>query len=368
MTEWREQHERRPDAAVPKVAVAPGDRSADEASAIFATMVRDVFDAQPIDAEPPCGVALAAWHLGSAMIGTFSGPPTRFVRDAALVATSGLDQLLVQLYLEGGFNGLAGGARITVEAGDLCVFDLADTLETTSTRFANISLLVPREMLRRDLGDGALVHGLVIGKGAPLGAMLGDHLRSMVDNVDRLRGEEAVMAAAATLALVRGTLGAAVRSGKRTHRAVAQRAAPLRRAFDYIDANIHDPALDVDRIVQVLGCSRAALFRLFAGQGGVERYIRRRRLGGAARDLSDATRVRRIGDIAQRWGFGSDAAFSRAFRQSFGMSPRAARQHSLTSLLGTLGASDGDVEERFMTWLRTMRFGIETEPRKTEGV
>lgn len=350
---------------VPKVAVDAEERTAKETSEIFAAMVRDVFDAQPIDDEPPCGVSLAAWHLGTTMIGAFSGPPTRFVRDEALVAASGLDQFLVQLYLEGGFEGFADDKPMRVKAGELCVFDLAATLETASTRFSNISLLVPREDLRRDIVEGALVHGMVIDTRAPLGVMLGDHLRSIVRNIDALRGEEAAMAAGATLALVRGTLGTAVRNSHRAIRPAVHRAAPLRRAFDFIDAHIQDPSLDVDRITEALGCSRAALFRLFSGQGGVERYIRRRRLGGAARDLSDPTRVLRIGEIAKRWGFANDAAFSRAFRHAFGMSPRAARRHNLNSLLGNLGTSrgDSDVEERFMAWLRTLRFGNEKRRR-----
>lgn len=349
-------------AAVPKVAVDAADHSRGAAAAIFASMVRDVFEAEPLDAEPPCGATIAAWHLGTTMIGTFAGPPTRFSRDSALIASSGLDQLLVQLYVEGGFVGTAGEVPIRIEAGDLCVFDLADTIETRSSRFANISLLVPRETLRRDVEDASRLGGLVIPGGAAMGAMLADHLRSLVRNIDALRGEEATLAAGATMALVRATLGAAMRAGRSASPAKAHQAAPLRRAFDYIDAHIDDPALDVDSIAQALGCSRAALFRLFSAQGGVETYVRRRRLGGAARELADQTRVLRVGEIAGRWGFASDAAFSRAFRQAFGISPRAARQHHLTALLGHFGATGADaaVEERFMAWLRTLRFGNET--------
>jgi AraC-like DNA-binding protein len=65
---------------------------------------------------------------------------------------------------------------------------------------------------------------------------------------------------------------------------------------------------------------------MFEGLGGVSGYITERRLVRVSHDLSRPGADReRIGTIAERWGFGNDAAFSRTFRRRFGLSPREHR-------------------------------------------
>ncbi|MEU8246091.1 helix-turn-helix transcriptional regulator [Nonomuraea sp. NPDC048916] len=72
------------------------------------------------------------------------------------------------------------------------------------------------------------------------------------------------------------------------------------------------------------------LQKLFQSQGlTVAGWIRRRRLHGARRDLTDPL----LGDlpihaIATRWGFPSPAQFSRAFRAAHDLSPAAYRRHA----------------------------------------
>jgi AraC-like DNA-binding protein len=68
--------------------------------------------------------------------------------------------------------------------------------------------------------------------------------------------------------------------------------------------------------------SRATLYRVFEQLGGVRRYIQQRRLKGAYQRLTDPVHAsERIGTIAAGFGFGNDSAFSRAFRETYGMSP-----------------------------------------------
>lgn len=70
------------------------------------------------------------------------------------------------------------------------------------------------------------------------------------------------------------------------------------------------------------GASRATIYRDFAADGGVERFIVRRRLDRAFRELAscppDRGRVRRV---AERWGFACPYHFSRAFRRQFDLWP-----------------------------------------------
>lgn len=321
----------------------------------FGQAVQDVFAVEFVDpavVERP--VDVAAWHLGTIMLGVFSGPPILFDRTPALIARSGLDHMLVQLYTEGGFSGMAGSQVITVTRGDICVFDLTDTLSTRSTAFTNYSLLIPRDALRSALDDLSPLHGMVLPSSAPLAGILSEYIIALATRVPSLDEREALLAALATAALTSTVLaGEAYRGmGQRT---CGDRRSPLRQVCAYIDAHIQDPDLDTDRIAKELGLSRASLYRLFASAGGVGRYIRRRRLSGAALELSDPTRRVRIGEVALRWGFVNDASFSRAFRQAFGIAPRVARERNLAFLAPIDEVGPGCTKEQtFAQWMRTL--------------
>jgi AraC-like DNA-binding protein len=56
--------------------------------------------------------------------------------------------------------------------------------------------------------------------------------------------------------------------------------------------------------------------------GGVERYLRERRLGRCFAELAAADpATARIGKIAERWGFLDPSHFNRLFKQHFGLRP-----------------------------------------------
>lgn len=90
----------------------------------------------------------------------------------------------------------------------------------------------------------------------------------------------------------------------------------------FIEQNLKHTWLDVGRICQECGVSRATAFRLLSEFGGVNRYILSRRLSNAYRDLLEAQPVRGVvGAVALRWGFASKAHFSRVFKEEFDVSP-----------------------------------------------
>src|SRR5690606_1256535 len=83
--------------------------------------------------------------------------------------------------------------------------------------------------------------------------------------------------------------------------------------------------LDLERIARFGGLSRFGMARAFAiGTGWpVMRYVRARRLSEAARLL--ASGAPDILDVALEIGYGSHEAFTRAFREQFGVTPERVR-------------------------------------------
>jgi AraC family transcriptional regulator len=107
---------------------------------------------------------------------------------------------------------------------------------------------------------------------------------------------------------------------------------PVGKALWYIESHFAGE-IALDDIAAVAGVSRYHLARAFAvaTDRSVMRYVRGRRLSEAAKVLADGA-----GDIltvALDWGYGSHEAFTRAFRDQFGLTPEAVRaQHALDNL------------------------------------
>jgi len=100
---------------------------------------------------------------------------------------------------------------------------------------------------------------------------------------------------------------------------------PVEKAIWYIESHSADE-IGLDDIASVVGVSSFHLIRAFGAVTGmsVMRYLRARRLSEAAKLLADG-RGTTILDVAIGAGYGSHEAFTRAFRQQFGIVPEMLR-------------------------------------------
>src|ERR1700721_2833643 len=99
---------------------------------------------------------------------------------------------------------------------------------------------------------------------------------------------------------------------------------PARKALWFIESHLaHE--LTLDDISDVAGVSRFHMVRAFAAATGfsVMRYVRTRRLSEAARALAGGAPD--ILTLALDADYGSHEAFTRAFRDQFGVTPEAVR-------------------------------------------
>ena len=96
------------------------------------------------------------------------------------------------------------------------------------------------------------------------------------------------------------------------------------RVKTYIEAQLADPELSVERIAHACNISVRGLHRLFAEDptGSVSRYLWGSRLIRCAEVLRDPSQVyRAITDVCFSYGFSSSSHFSRLFKNQFGVSP-----------------------------------------------
>ena len=99
---------------------------------------------------------------------------------------------------------------------------------------------------------------------------------------------------------------------------------PAQKALWYVESHLSD-ALSLDDIAAIGGVSRFHMVRSFAAATGfsVMRYVRARRLTEAARALAGGAPD--ILTLALEADYGSHEAFTRAFRDHFGVTPELVR-------------------------------------------
>ncbi|MGB8842018.1 MAG: helix-turn-helix domain-containing protein [Aliidongia sp.] len=294
------------------------------------------------------------------LVGRLSGVRQRLARTTGLPAASGLKQILVLACSLGTATIEAEGRVTHLAAGDIAILDLARAATCEWSEFRCMVLLLPRDRVAEILAAGS-VHGLVM----PARSVLAMAMRVLLAFMTRMANLLAPADAEDLLSVALLLLKRGLRVSRES--AVASRmppgAASRLAVQDYIEAHLTDEHLSPKRLAKIFRMSRATLYRLFkADDGGVAALIRARRLDRCFQELARGSPRTRVGDIAFSYGFGSEALFSRIFRQRFGISPREAR--------GTLPASDArdapeaeDDARRLHRWLDDLNGPIVTRHR-----
>lgn len=311
------------------------------------TGVASLFDAVP--ATEGLGgfkADLASYNLGHFLVGTSSASAQRFHRSAELVAATGVDHLLVQLYVNGECAYNADGGIAKGVAGDIVCFDLSRPMRSQTTDMDIVSLILPRAMIRLmpRVIDG--LHGARVDGKSTLGILLGEHMMSMAKLAPKLAGPDGKLAAEVASVLVSSGLSAAVAAERGTLMDTN-----LQTIQVFIERNLTNPALSTEMIMRQFALSRSALYRLFEPLGGIADYIRERRLKLAQLKLASVGASRgSVAKLAYATGFASENAFSRAFQQYFGIRPSEAIRNAEAGI--RLKSDLGSEEHNWMqAWL-----------------
>lgn len=292
---------------------------------------------------------LDANMFGSVMLARTQTQRQTWTRSPSIMARDGMDHYMVQLYEEGQMIWETGTGPVEMPRNGLVVFDLAQEVSLKTNDFTNISLIIPRDMLEGAMKSPNDQHLRVLTGEEPMVKLLRDHMRSLKTLAGRMTARQAVEIAPATVGLTAACLNAAVDQevpDQREGVAMAQLAV-IRR---FIEENLSEPDLSADWIARRVGVSRSKLYSMFDAFGGVTAYVRDRRLRRALLALTDKASMHRpIYDIALASGYTSDAAFSRAFRARYGLSPRDVRQAGPTNEITRI--PDPRVDRRYEAWL-----------------
>ncbi|WP_447727014.1 helix-turn-helix domain-containing protein [Sphingomonas koreensis] len=259
----------------------------------------------------------AYFALGGIQIGFSTFCSQTWTRTAAMARADGIDWLTVNVRFAGGARGDADCGDFTAANGSTIIVDLAQPGSHFSERSDSALLMIPRGLAESVLGPVRGLHGAAI---SPAGsALLRTHLRQLQRSVHDIPTSQGARIAGVLMDLLAVSLAMEGRpiavSGE------VQDGAVRRRALGAIDARLGSAQLSAASLARELGISRSTLYRLFSAEGGVNAYIRTRRLERVHQLLGQPMTSEPIAMLAERWGFCDAAHFGRLFREAYGMTP-----------------------------------------------
>lgn len=274
----------------------------------------------------------------------------RFERSPLKVARDNLDYYLIQTCMSGSQVMRVGKRDVHYQQGDLMVIDLAEQHDAITSDFSQLTLVLPRQLLAPHLKDPDSQEGRVLRPDQGLTRLAINHMQNLYTTLGAFSVSEALQVIEPTVLLMASALNGSAATVENGGAGIC--ASLLTAAKIKIEKHLHEE-LSVDSLCALLGHSRSTLYRLFEPLGGVRAYIQDRRMRrSAAMLMADTEGKLRICDIAWRWGFASEAHYSRTFRQRYGYSPREARLSGAALQEQAPGVSPVEVGDRdYEHWL-----------------
>ena len=208
--------------------------------------------------------------------------------------------------------------------GEIHVLDCAEPVKMRLSRHVTMSLVLRRPVLRELLGRDPAAAGYLRLPRTGIAGLLRSHMQATFRQAARLSPEQRALALRVGAELA----GAAIQAALETRVDPDRMPLGLRHAaLAEIARSCTDPELTPARLAAALGCSRAALYRLFAeDEASVSALIWTARLEHAHDLLVSADQAGvPIGEIAFRSGFLDHPSFNRMFKRRYGLTPREAR-------------------------------------------
>jgi AraC-like DNA-binding protein len=262
------------------------------------------------------------WPIGPFALSRIAGPSGRYVRGAAQIARDLLDHWVLCVAPEGSHSLHAGGARVTVAAGEPFLLSLAQPFEGERDDADWLCLFIPRDSFP-ELSP-AIDRSCLVPLATAPGRLLGGFLRRLAAEMPTLRDAERPRAVEAIRAMVTAAVASGTLAQPMDEARVQE--ARLARIRAIMRQHLRSPDLTPAWLCRLADISRSQLYRLFEPVGGVAREIQRERLREAHRAIADPADARSIREIGEELGFPEPTTFRRAFRREFGYPPSRLRE------------------------------------------
>lgn len=257
--------------------------------------------------------------IGNIGVGDIAAPGLLYERTSSDLSRTPSDEFLASLLVEGSASIEQSGRHTTQKVGDIVLYDTARAFKYSfSSDYRIILLKIPRKQMLCRLSDAERLTAIALDGQSSMGALAAAVIRGAA-NID---AELEPCAASKLAASVVDIFAASVETEFRGAKGMLERHGNvLQRAKDYIEANLSDSELDVEKVSDAIGVSRRTLNRIFAAHGTTAaRWLWQKRLEASHMSLTEG-RAQHIADVAVSCGFSDFSHFSRAFKKTYGIAP-----------------------------------------------
>jgi AraC-like DNA-binding protein len=254
----------------------------------------------------------------------FSSSAVSFIKNPLVSLNSGSRAWIVITQLAGMRRYCQDGKEAVLKKGDATLIDSGRPWSSDCPGdCARLYLRVPGILMQSRVRLNELPVARRISGESGLGPVLFHLSTSLYRQAEELTREEGAAAIDAYLRILAACIGNGRKAPAGANRGIELTSLILQ----YIDTHLADTALSPTEIAAALDLSVRHIHRIFSRQGStVGDWIRVQRLRQCRRDLANPRlRAKSITEIAFFWGFNDSAHFSRAFKQRFGICPRAFR-------------------------------------------
>ncbi|SEO55636.1 helix-turn-helix domain-containing protein [Actinacidiphila rubida] len=266
-------------------------------------------------------------QLGALTVATVHSNAKTVERTVRLFADEMEPGIFLGLQVRGSCTVVQRDRQQAVRPGDLVIFD--SSAPYTVADEAGIK----QHFLRIPLARLALTHDMIaasssvrLAPGDPISELTSRHLRRLAAGHATFEGRGADAVAQPSIDLLRAVI--TTHAGQRKPREERLHETLLWRVMEHLRNELGDPGLSASSVAAHHHISVRHLYKvLAAGDVSLADWIRTHRLEACRTDLSrPSAQADTIESIARRWGFTDMSSFSRAFRRSYGMTPREWRR------------------------------------------
>lgn len=279
----------------------------------------------------PFHIRVAMWRLGQMAVTSGQLTPQSFARTRENIRRDHIDHFGLFAQGSGTRHCQVGGDTELLRENDIQIIDFAQAENSLATAGNTGTLYLPRDLVEHVIPNFSRFHGRILSDG--MAALFARHVLSMGDHLPHLPSTALPHLTQATMEMAFACLQSLESGSWEMNSAVMS--AMRQRVERYIDTHLSDPDLSLASLERDCYVSRSALYRLFEPDGGVMRYIKRRRLHRIRSILVANEDVRPLAGISEDYGFQSGAHFSREFRKEFGCSPGEVRGDRLPQIDAT---------------------------------
>lgn len=342
---------------LPSAHIGSESGSPEERFIQWTTSITPYFSSAPLadPRNPPQPTTASQYHLTNFLFLDSQFSRQMFVRTPNWARQNDdTDHVLLQTFVKGHNDIVASSKNFRADDSTVFAVNMIHNIEAACQDADVVTLILPRQWIGQYIPSLPDANGQIFQPGGMAARLFRDYMITMRQQIPHASVGDVRLLTDSML----GFLSPLIETGDPLAAGAERGVFQTMAAF--VDANLDDVNLGVHPLCAHFRVSRATLFRLFKSQGGVESFIRHRRLMACFKGLSDPGQLhRKVIDIGMDFGFHNPSHLSTLFKQYFGMTPREVREVTRTACAWVAPSIPASPEQRsdvelMQEWARSL--------------